>query len=88
MVLMATTYPVSLAGRYLPKPAGQSGWYPVECYRVACEQLYGRARCLAAVSENLGRRDAQRSYEGEDMIVTQVCHKSPFSHDAEKTLKA
>ncbi|XP_038068342.1 uncharacterized protein LOC119737800 [Patiria miniata] len=72
VILLATMYPLSLAGRYLPALASTHRWYPLECYRVACEQLYGRASCLAAISENLGSRDVERSKRDKDMIVTQV----------------
>ncbi|XP_022100194.1 uncharacterized protein LOC110984364 [Acanthaster planci] len=72
VILLATMYPLSLAGQYLPKLARNHHWYPLECYRVACERLYGRARCLAAVSENLGGRDLERSKKEKEMIVTQV----------------
>ena len=76
VILLATMYPLSLAGQYLPKLPRNRRWYPLECYRVACERLYGRASCLAAISENLGGRDTERSKKEKKMVITQVPFKS------------
>ena len=65
-------YPLSLAGKYLPTLSSTSHWYPLECYQVACERLYGRANCLAVLTENLERRDVEKSRQQLQMVVTQV----------------
>ncbi|XP_033636382.1 uncharacterized protein LOC117297450 isoform X2 [Asterias rubens] len=72
VVLLATMYPLSLAGKYLPTLSSTSHWYPLECYQVACERLYGRANCLAVLTENLERRDVEKSRQQLQMVVTQI----------------
>ena len=72
VVLLATLYPHSLARQYLPQISGPDSWYPFECFRVACERLYGKATCYAAITKNLQKRDVEFSKEEQRMVVTQV----------------
>ena len=45
-------------------------FYPYECFRLACEQLFGHVPCYVQYSENVPSREF--SDETEDMVVTQV----------------
>eukprot|EP00057_Strongylocentrotus_purpuratus_P024961 XP_011679435.1 PREDICTED: uncharacterized protein LOC100891372 [Strongylocentrotus purpuratus] len=72
VILLATIYPLSLAGQYLRSVGGADSWYPLECFLVACERLYGKAKCYAAYGENIRSSDRERTSKEERLIVGKV----------------
>ncbi|XP_063962278.1 uncharacterized protein LOC129271073 [Lytechinus pictus] len=72
VILLATVYPLSLASQYLRSVGGVNSWYPQDCFLVACERLYGKARCYAAYGENIRTKDRERTSKEERLIVGKV----------------
>ncbi|XP_013408970.1 uncharacterized protein LOC106172706 [Lingula anatina] len=70
---------VYLVGQLAPKnsqflpfiPKKRSGYfYPYECFRLACEQLYGRSGCYTQYSDEIPPREFEDL--NQDMVVTKV----------------
>ncbi|XP_071500266.1 uncharacterized protein [Diadema antillarum] len=72
VILQATVYPITIAGQYLRSVGGTKSWYPLDCFQVACERLYGKARCFAAYAENIKQADRQRISEGTALIISKI----------------
>ena len=79
VILLATIYPLSLAGQYLRSVGGADSWYPLECFLVACERLYGKAKCYAAYGENIRSSDRERTSKEERLIVGKVKDVGPLN---------
>ncbi|XP_070564274.1 uncharacterized protein [Ptychodera flava] len=70
--IIGTVYPKSVAGKYLPRIAGVDSWYPMQCFQLLCERLYGKAVCYAEKTQDIPSREFHSDEEDEEMVVTQV----------------
>ena len=70
--LLATVVP--LHSDYLPLPPNKdrSYFYTTQCFRLACERLFGLARCFTVNSLDVPA--SQFDKQDADLVITQVSH--------------
>ncbi|XP_033121449.1 uncharacterized protein LOC117120540 [Anneissia japonica] len=70
--VIATLLPRRLSHQYLRSASGHTDWFPYKCLAVACEHLFGVAKCYGAISKNIPARDLKSEEEEEDLVVSQI----------------
>ncbi|XP_071953771.1 uncharacterized protein [Antedon mediterranea] len=68
--VLATVLPRRLAYHYLRSASGHTSWLPYQCFAVACERLFGVAKCYGAISKNIPDRDLKD--KEDDLVVSQI----------------
>ncbi|XP_006813737.1 uncharacterized protein LOC102808825 [Saccoglossus kowalevskii] len=69
--VVGTMYPLSIAGKYLPHIAGVGRWFPLQCFMLICERLYGKTVCYAEKTPDIAETYFTDDND-EDMVVSQV----------------
>ena len=65
--LIATVYPQSRASSFLFNP--NNTWYPLHCFKLACERMYGQLDCYYKRSNKIAWLDSD---ERNPMVVSEV----------------